>query len=404
MRKSILAIVLWMTACDSALGQFLNNLSATPKSKSTYNYLQRLRTQADRSSNRILLGQHGSYNRPGQSDFTSLYWKLAQDQNPIRYLALLGWSIGRTNLRDSYFYEDQVDLKDAVQQAAYFAEDQKCLITLTWHAKNPWNGPKTKWIGPSELSWKAGTVKDLRGTKGGPVDLKTLLAGKGFRPKGSYRDPWLVMLNEMADGLEKLQEQGHTVLWRPFHEMNGDTSEGGFFWWCNQNSEDFKELWIDMFDHFTKTRKLNNLIWIWSPFDSDGHKPYQVYYPGSAYVDVVGVDVYKDPADFSIGGVSWLRERSEKEFKPVMLAELGPNPRKDHRVSFKEYIAKVNQPEYDFFVAVMAWNDWDQDEDPKRTPDVFCSIYENSAPGDNIMNLPVVVSKEEMPPWTHVKR
>ncbi|HUP78035.1 MAG TPA: glycosyl hydrolase [Pirellula sp.] len=397
MHKSILVVFTFVTACSSALGQSLNNSNATLKTKGAYNYLQSLRTQADRSNNRILLGQYGSYNRPGYSDFTTLYWKLAQDQDPVRYLALLGWSVGRTNLRDSYYYEDNIDLKNAVQQAAYFAEYHHCLVTLTWHAKNPWNVPQDKWTGPSELSWKAWTAKDLRGTKGGPVDLKTLLPGKGSRPKGAYREQWLVMLNEMADGLEKLQEQGHTVLWRPFHEMNGDTSEGGFFWWCNQNGEDFKELWIDMFDHFTRTRKLNNLIWIWSAFDSAGHKPYQDYYPGPTYVDVLGVDVYKDPADFSIGDVGWLRERSEKEFKPAVIAELGPNQRKDHRVSFKEYIAKMSQPKYDFFIAVMAWNDWDEDEDPKRTPDVFCSIYENSAHGDNILNLPIVISKEELP-------
>jgi hypothetical protein len=397
MYKSILFLVLCSFACDSSLGQEVNNANATPSTKSIYSYLQSLRTQTDRSSNRILLGQHGSYNRPGYSDFTTLYWKLAQDQDPVRYLALLGWSVGRTNLRDTYFYQDQVDLQDAVQQAAYYAKDERCLISLTWHAKNPWNGPKDKWTGPSKLSWKAGTVKDLRGSNGNAVDLRTLLPAKGARQKGIYRFQWLVMLNEMADGLEKLQEQGHTVLWRPFHEMNGDTSEGAFFWWCNQNGDDFKALWIDMHDHFTKTRKLNNLIWIWSPFNSEGHKPYQDYYPGPSYVDVVGVDVYRDPADFSIGDLRWLRERSEKEFKPVVLAELGPNMRKDHRVSFKEYIAKLSQPDYDFFVAVMAWNDWDEDEDLNRIPDVFCSIYENSVQGDNIMNLPIVISKDELP-------
>ena len=169
MHKSILVVFTCVTACSSALGQSLNNSNATPKTKGAYNYLQSLRTQADRSNNRILLGQYGSYNRPGYSDFTTLYWKLAQDQNPVRHLALLGWSVGRTNLRDSYYYEDNIDLKDAVQQAAYFAEDHQCLITLTWHAKNPWNGPQDKWTGPSELRWKAWTAKDLRGTKGGPV-------------------------------------------------------------------------------------------------------------------------------------------------------------------------------------------------------------------------------------------
>jgi hypothetical protein len=393
--KTLVFVLVLASTANHLLAQSLSNPQSTSKTREIYKKLQTLRTQKDRNRNRLILGQHAVANRPGQSDFDVLYWKLAQSQKPVRHLGLLGWSVSRTNSYDTYFYEDNTDLSVAVDQAALYSEREKCWISLTWHARNPWNGPD-RWTGPPELKWKAGTAGDKRGPRGGKIDLKSLLPAKASRPEGEFRKQWLILLNEMADGLDKLQQQGHTVLWRPFHEMNGETSQGGFFWWSNQNGKDFQELWIDMFDHFTKARKLNNLIWVWAPFNSSGHKPYLDYYPGGNYVDLVGIDVYQNPSGFSIGDLDWLRERSEKDSKPVIIAEIGPSPLKDQRVSFKDYLVHLGRREYDFFVALMAWNDWDSDEDANRTLDTFCSIYENSVPGDNVLNHPMVVTKEEL--------
>ena len=90
-------------------------------------------------------------------------------------------------------------------------------------------------------------------------------------------------LKEKADLLEKIRDAHVPVLWRPFHELNGD-----WFWWGKQGPEKFKQLWITMFDYFTKDRKLNNLIWV---LCYDG-KPDPAWYPGDKYVDIAGADTY----------------------------------------------------------------------------------------------------------------
>ena len=68
----------------------------------------------------------------------------------------------------------------------------------------------------------------------------------GLRDKGvDTRDPaldpatrpisrWMEELDILAAGLKDLQDAGVVVLWRPFHEMNGD-----WFWWGGKDPEAF---------------------------------------------------------------------------------------------------------------------------------------------------------------------
>jgi mannan endo-1,4-beta-mannosidase len=94
-------------------------------------------------------------------------------------------------------------------------------------------------------------------------------------------------LDRIAEALHDLQGAGVTVLFRPFHEMNGD-----WFWWCNQDAWTFKAVWIDMFNYLTNQKGLHNLLWVYSP-DQSRANPTQ-YYPGDAYVDIVALDAYVD--------------------------------------------------------------------------------------------------------------
>ena len=63
-----------------------------------------------------------------------------------------------------------------------------------------------------------------------------------------------------ADGLKELQDANVVVLWRPFHEMNG-----GWFWWGGKDPDEFIRVWRHMFDYFTKTKGLDNLLWVYGP-------------------------------------------------------------------------------------------------------------------------------------------
>ncbi|MDR0972559.1 MAG: glycoside hydrolase family 26 protein [Prevotellaceae bacterium] len=104
---------------------------------------------------------------------------------------------------------------------------------------------------------------------------------------------WKRQVDNVAGYLKQLQDAKVPVLWRPYHEMNGV-----WFWWCNHpGDEGFKKLWIMMYDYFTNHHKLNNLIWVWNtnaPRDTPGDEafPYDQFFPGVEYVDVLAADVY----------------------------------------------------------------------------------------------------------------
>lgn len=92
-------------------------------------------------------------------------------------------------------------------------------------------------------------------------------------------------LAKVAGYLKLLQEENIPVIWRPFHE-----AAGGWFWW-GKNADSFKAMWIAMFDYF-KAQGLNNLIWVWTTETGDEN-----WYPGDAYVDIIGRDLYGNSSD-----------------------------------------------------------------------------------------------------------
>ena len=49
-----------------------------------------------------------------------------------------------------------------------------------------------------------------------------------------------------------------------------------------------------MFDYFTTTKKLDNLLWVYAPNHGD---KVAAYYPGDRFADVVGLDAYTDFVD-----------------------------------------------------------------------------------------------------------
>ena len=99
-------------------------------------------------------------------------------------------------------------------------------------------------------------------------------------------------IDSIASQLKKFQRAGVPVLWRPVHE-----SPGNFFWWNNgmpaaSAPASFKTLWQLLYTRLTTRHRLHNLIWVYSANDV----PSAAWYPGDAYVDITGTDVYKMPS------------------------------------------------------------------------------------------------------------
>ena len=129
-------------------------------------------------------------------------------------------------------------------------------------------------------------------------------------------------LDELAGYFKTLESKKIAVLWRPFHEMNGD-----FFWWSFQDR--FKELWTYTFTYLTTTKKCNNLLWVfgvnWYSGSSTGKDTPEYYYPGHQYVDVLGCDFYTEYGH-SYGKRIHDALRKLGGGKPIAIAENGKMP------------------------------------------------------------------------------
>lgn len=162
------------------------------------------------------------------------------------------------------------------------------LVTVSAHLPNPdqpdWNGLFTKLPTFDRLT--------DRGT------------GTGQR--------WHAELDRVAEGLRELADANVPVLFRPLHEMNGDS-----FWWSAQNPQTFAEVWRDMYAYLTDVKGLHNLLWVYAPDCNYGKR--SSYYAGGAYTDVVGLDCYvREPA--AVQGYDELVALG----KPFAFAEIGP--------------------------------------------------------------------------------
>jgi mannan endo-1,4-beta-mannosidase len=239
---------------------------------------------------------------------------------------------------------------DAPNQAVIGYWKQGGLVTISAHLYNP---ARTN---------ASGGLRDK------DVDLNALLD-----PSSETHVRWLNELDQLADGLQQLKDAGMVVLWRPFHEMNGN-----WFWWGGKDPATFIKLWRQMFDYFTKTKGLDNLLWVYSP-GSDGKTA--VYYPGDRYVDLVGLDAYTDFVDARhIKGYT----KMARIKKPFGFAEFGPhaasNPPGDY--DYPRFIQGVQKdfPRTTFF---MCWNNkW--------------SLASNTNTAE-LLNHPWIVNREDLP-------
>jgi mannan endo-1,4-beta-mannosidase len=145
------------------------------------------------------------------------------------------------------------------------------LVTMAWHERNPVEVCQRGEY--YECAKKAMT----------PETLKAVLT-----PGTRENALWLADVRAMAKTLHKLREAGVVVLFRPYHEMNGN-----WFWWGKQDL--YPELWDALYDELAVREKLDNLIWIWSV---DREAPDAAkHFPKRHKPDIVGTDVYENDAN-----------------------------------------------------------------------------------------------------------
>lgn len=165
--------------------------------------------------------------------------------------------------------------------------------------------------------------------KGGIVTIcwHTGINGKGYReslddkpdfnklldPDTPEHKAMIANWDKAAAALATLRDEDIPVLWRPFHEFDGQ-----WFWWGKGGKDNFIKLWQMMYDYFTVEKELDNLIWVlgYSGDVKDG------WYPGDEYCDIIGSDTY----DNSTNKKAWTRLSAMGTDKPMAFHECGNVP------------------------------------------------------------------------------
>ncbi|MBB5057956.1 beta-mannanase [Granulicella aggregans] len=171
------------------------------------------------------------------------------------------------------------------------------------------------------------TWHSVRPTEDEPVTFRDSVQGHltdwEFRqvltPGSDMYKRWARQVDVIAGYLQELQAAGVPVLFRPYHEMNGN-----WFWWGGRPGPDgTSALYRQIFDRFVHQKHLNNLIWVWNvnaPSVNAG--PVDQYFPGSAYADIVSMDIYGPFEKAYYDSMIALAG----DTKPIALAEVGAMP------------------------------------------------------------------------------
>ena len=139
---------------------------------------------------------------------------------------------------------------------------------------------------------------------------------------------------------------------------------GDWFWWGTKSCtpDQYKQLFVYTY-RYLKAKGLDNIVWCYSPGSSskETEQRFMAYYPGDAYVDVIGVDIYDTAKrkDF-IGDVQRelriMSKVAREHNKLFALTETGykSNPEKDWYTDKLLPAISEYQPLY-----VLLWrNDW----------------------------------------------
>jgi mannan endo-1,4-beta-mannosidase len=159
------------------------------------------------------------------------------------------------------------------EQSIAWAEQTGGIVTMSWH----WNAP-TDLINEVDHEWWRGFY-----THATTFDLPAALANPG----GEDYQLLLRDIDAIGIELQKFEDAGVPVIWRPLHE-----AQGGWFWWGAHGPDAFKELWNLTYDRLTNVNGLHNLIWEFTSSAATGD--HLDWYPGDDVVDMIGLDIYTD--------------------------------------------------------------------------------------------------------------
>ncbi len=186
----------------------------------------------------------------------------------MNYNPLYGWDDGTT------------------QRAVDWVKNRGGIATACWHINIPTDFEN--YTPGDAVDWSKCTYKPNK-------QFKIANAVTAGTKENEYLN---MAIEDLAEQLKILQDNNVPILFRPFHEAEGNPSttsdpidgSGAWFWWSQDGAEDYKELWKYLYNQLTNKYGLHNLIWeqnlyAWSDASAQ-------WYAGDDYVDIVGWDKY----------------------------------------------------------------------------------------------------------------
>jgi mannan endo-1,4-beta-mannosidase len=257
----------------------------------------------------LLYDISGKYTLTGQHNYPNT--KSRNSQFAAKYIGktpvIFGSDWGQAKAGDTDTYLARPDIvQEAIRQ-----HQLGSLVTLCWHAVPPTADE------PVTFAKLPGSdPKMLRSVQGKLLDEQFQ---EVLTPGTPLYNHWCAQVDAIAVFLKQLQDAHVPVLWRPYHEMNGD-----WFWWGGRTGQySTIALYRQLFDRLVNHHHLNNLVWVWSmDRPSTPERAHAKFFPGTEFVDVLALDVYG--SDFAQSYYDSIAALSQG--KPMVLAEVGNPP------------------------------------------------------------------------------
>ena len=191
-----------------------------------------------------------------------------------KYPAIQGFDFG--SYCPCYAWDDGV-----VGRMIEWTNEKGGICTASWHINVP----------TAKASYTLGEPLDFSKTT---YSEKTDFSPANCMVKGTMEyDYFKLCMENLANELLKLQAANVPVIFRPFHEAEGNggkDGKGAWFWWAKEGAEVYKNLWAYLQDTLENDYGLHNLIWeqnlyAWSDDSA-------LWYSGDDRVDIVAYDKY----------------------------------------------------------------------------------------------------------------
>jgi mannan endo-1,4-beta-mannosidase len=293
------------------------NPHATPEARALLRYLDSI------SGQYTMTGQHNFPN--DASRWTDRAYDLTG-----KYPALFGQDFGFSAGEDKDSIESRPDMIAEVERQY----QNGAVIALTWHAVRPTDDEPV-------------TFRDS--VQGHLTDFEW---HELLTPGTELNRRWCAQVDVIAGYLKQLRDAHVPVLFRPYHEMNGN-----WFWWGGRPGKDGSAaIYRQLYDRYVNLHHLDNLIWVWNVNTPGGNAgPIADYYPGPQYTDVLTIDVYGEFKPEYHTDMLTLAAG-----KPIALGEVGSAPAPDILAA---------QPRWTYFMI------WSNIVDSSNTPESLKAIY-----------------------------